>query len=150
MTVYLAGPVAALDDGGAAWREAIMDAYPDIDWHNPLDRWNVPDSDVTIGTDATVDDDGEAVTVRELVEHDKRLVRESDAVLVGWVDEQSVGTPMEVMLAHQHDIPVVVWIRDQTSTIGLSPWLRYHAVALTHVRKLAVQRLQALPEVAHD
>ena len=46
-TVYLAGPVAAYDDGGARWRNAIKDEFSDVEFKDPLSKYNVPLDDLT-------------------------------------------------------------------------------------------------------
>jgi len=130
--VYLAGPVAAYQDGGAAWRDRIIDEFGDqFEFRNPLDKYNVPVEDLTIvdGAGTTKDD---VVSVTELVEADKALLEESDGVLVGYSAVQSVGTPMEVMWAYERDMPVAVWLRDDTGYDELSPWYRYHASAVAN------------------
>lgn len=129
-TIYLAGPVAAYQDGGAAWRDRLVEEFGDeFAFRNPLDKYNVPVEDLTIVDGSTPSADG-CVSVTELVEGDKDLLRESDAVLVGYSDVQSIGTPMEVMWAYERDIPVAVWLRDATDYDQLSPWYRYHAGAV--------------------
>jgi len=131
-TIYLAGPVAAYQDGGAAWRDRVQEEFGhEFDFRNPLDKYNVPVDDLTIVDGAGTSTDG-VVSVTELVETDKQLLEESDAVLVGYSDVQSIGTPMEVMWAYERDIPVAVWLRDDTAYDDLSPWYRYHAGAVRY------------------
>ena len=142
-TLYLAGPVASLDDGGASWREGITEAHAGDDtvhFENPVAKYNVPAGDVEI-VEVDTDDPSE-VTPGEIVKADKSMLRESDGVLVGYSDVQSIGTPMEVMWAHERDVPVVVWIRDETLYGELSPWYRYHADAVTTSRSEAVSLLR--------
>jgi len=141
-TVYLAGPVAALDDGGASWREEITEAYAEDDVHfkNPVAKYNVPAGDVEIVS--VESDHPREVTPEEIVEADKEMLRESDGVLVGYSDVQSIGTPMEVMWAFERDIPVVIWIRDGTPHSELSPWYRHHADAGTNSAVMAVGALR--------
>ena len=142
-TIYLAGPVASLDDGGASWREEITEAHAEDDtvhFENPVAKYNVPAGDVEI-VEVDTDDPSE-VTPGEIVEADKSMLRESDGVLVGYSDVQSIGTPMEVMWAHERDVPVVIWIRDETLYGELSPWYRYHADAVTTSRSEAVSLLR--------
>ena len=142
-TIYLAGPVASLEDGGASWRQDLVDEYAeddDVHFENPVAKYNVPAGDVDI-VPSESDDPGE-VTPGEIVEADKSMLRESDGVLVGYSDVQSIGTPMEVMWAHERDVPVVIWIRDDTLYGELSPWYRYHADAVTTSRLEAVSLLR--------
>lgn len=126
-TIYLAGPVAAYQNGGAAWRSNVEERFGDeFDFRNPLDKYNVPVEDIEI-VDGAGTSSEDVVSVTELVEADKQLLRESDGVLVGYSDVQSVGTPMETMWAYERDVPVAVWLRDATGYDQLSPWYRYHA-----------------------
>jgi len=141
-TLYLAGPVAALDDGGASWREEITTVFArdyNVQFNNPVAKYNAPAGDVEIVSGAS--DDPSEVTPEEIVDADKDLLRESDGVLVGYSDVQSVGTPMEVMWASERDLPVVIWIRDGTSHSELSPWYRHHATVVTDSVAMAVEVL---------
>jgi nucleoside 2-deoxyribosyltransferase len=142
-TIYLAGPVAALDDGGASWREEITETYAeddDVHFENPVAKYNVPAGDVEIVPHES--DDPSEVTPEEIVEADKEMLRESDGALVGYSDVQSVGTPMEVMWTFERDMPVVIWIRDGTPHSELSPWYRHHAAAVTDSPAMAVESLR--------
>jgi len=138
--IYLAGPIAAEPDGGAAWREQLIADYPGVEWLNPLDRFNAPLEELVI-VDAPTEDDG-AVSVRELVEHDKRLLQRADGILAGYADVQQIGTPMEVIAGWRDDIPVSMWTRDDTPLTDISPWYRYHCGQITNDRGLAVSYLQ--------
>jgi len=140
MRVYLAGPIAAVDDGGAAWRDQLVSDYPDIEWLNPLDQYNVPLDDLYI-VDAPTEDES-AMSVRELVEHDKRLLAKADGILAGYSDVQQIGTPMEVIAGWRDDIPVSMWVRDGTPLTDISPWYRYHCGQITSDRGLAVSFLE--------
>lgn len=145
-TVYLAGPVAAYDDGGAGWREDVIKLFSDeYQFRNPLDKYNVPLDELEI-VPQRANRKG-TVGVKTLVEGDKQLLQESDAVLVGYTDVQSIGTPMEVMWARERDYPVALWIRDETGFADLSPWYRYHATATT---KDLTRALEYLAKQAGD
>jgi len=74
----------------------------------------------------------------EIVELDKRDIRESDILLVRWT-KPSVGTSMEVLYAFERDIPIILWV-DPGATI--SPWLRYHASLIVSDFKLAMEKLE--------
>ncbi|MFW5896372.1 MAG: hypothetical protein ACOCUA_03210 [archaeon] len=138
-TIYLAGPVAAYDDGGREWRDWVQDQFPDIEFKNPLAKYNVPLEELTITATETARED--AISVDRLVESDKRLLRESDALLVGYSDVKSIGTPMEVMWARERDYPVALWIRDDTDFEALSPWYRHHVTACTNDVTMAIGHL---------
>jgi len=140
-TVYLAGPVAELDDGGAGWRGDVEVEHGHLyDFRNPLSKYNVPVDGLTIVDGATHGGDN-VVSVSEIVEGDKHLLTESDAVLVGYSAVRSIGTPMEVMWAYERDKPVAIWLRDGTACEDLSPWYRYHADLVTNSVKLALGSL---------
>jgi hypothetical protein len=139
-TVYLAGPVAAVRDGGAGWRNAVTEAYgDDFEFANPLDKYNVPLDGLEIVPGNSPDDDEETVGVNEIVRGDKQLIRESDALLVGYLSVQSIGTPMEVFFAARRlNLPVALWIRDGTPIEDMSPWYRYHVDKMTHSVAMAL------------
>ena len=98
-TVYLAGPVMSMDDGGAGWREDV-EAYcgEALETRNPLSKYNIPVGDLQVVDSANHGGDN-TVSVSEIVENDKHLLAESDAVLVGYSQVHSIGTPMEVVQA---------------------------------------------------
>jgi hypothetical protein len=124
-TWYLAGPVQHVADGGKSWRDRIKDEYGHrYEFNDPLDKYNVPLDDLDVIPGRT-SGEGE-VSVAEIVEGDKELLFESDAVLVGYEAVQSVGTPMEVMWAFRRGYKIVLWIRDDTDPADLSPWYHYH------------------------
>lgn len=127
-TIYLAGPVAHAADGGAGWRSTVEETANSFETLNPLDKYNIPVDDLDIIHEGEAGD-GE-VTPKEIVTNDKRLIDESDAILVGYSAVQSVGTPMEVMYAFDTPKPVVLWIRDETPAEALSPWWYHHVSAV--------------------
>jgi nucleoside 2-deoxyribosyltransferase len=110
--VYLCGPINGCTDSECKdWREAVKQRFPNsID---PMKR----------------DYRGkEAESYREIVDLDKRDVRNSDVILVNY-DKPSVGTSMEVFYAWTLGIPVIVWCAQDAK---VSPWLRYHSTAFVH------------------
>lgn len=146
-TIYLAGPVMDTDDGGAEWRRDVVTQYGEqYEFRNPLSKYNVPASDVVVVDGAAPRPD--EVSVSELVTTDKRLIDESDGLLVGYSKRRSVGTPMEVMWAYERDYPVALWIRDNTAISDLSPWYRHHASAITNSIELALGHIDR--EVSGD
>lgn len=145
VTIYLAGPVATLDDGGAGWRESVLEYLggdETVEALNPLDKYNVPVDDLTVVHGMSDEDDETTVGTVEIVGSDKQLVEASDAVLVGYEDVKSIGTPMEVMYAYDRDKPVGIWIRDETDAEELSPWYRHHASAVTNSLPMAIGHLK--------
>lgn len=142
-TIYLAGPVGAESDGGAGWRNAISKEFAGrIETKNPLAKYNVRLEDLEVVPGTSDPDREDTVGVDEIVESDKAMIDASDAVLVGYSCVHSIGTPMEVMYAHQHGLPVAVWIRDETPVDHLSPWYRYHSTVMTTDVKAAIAHLE--------
>ena len=105
-----------------------------------MSKYNIPVGDLQVVDSANHGGDN-TVSVEEIVEGDKELLRQSDAVLVGYSAVRSIGTPMEVMWARERDMPVALWIRDGTAVDELSPWYRYHATAMTNSLPLALDQL---------
>jgi nucleoside 2-deoxyribosyltransferase len=111
LVVYLCGPINGCTDAECKdWREAAKEFFGHRD---PMKR----------------DYRGkEAESYREIVELDKRDIRQSDIVLVNYV-KPSVGTAMEVYYAWTLGKPVVLWCAPDAV---ISPWLRYHSTAIVH------------------
>lgn len=57
---------------------------------------------------------------REVMEFDLNAVRKSDLIIVNFNDEKSIGTAMEMMLAHEMHIPIIGINIDKRQ---LHPWL---------------------------
>ena len=127
-TVYLAGPVNHIEDGGKSWRDEIKDHYSDnefLDFRDPLDKYNIRVEDLEV---VPGEDSGEGeVSVAEIVHGDKEMIRECNALFVGYNPVRSIGTPMEVMYAYQKGYPIGIWDRESVGEEQLSPWYRYHA-----------------------
>jgi len=140
--IYLAGPVAALEDGGAGWRDRVTEEFGDeFELLNPLSKYNVPADELEV-VDGVSGAGAHTVGTHEIVEDDKRLLRHADGILVGYERVHSIGTPMEVMWASERDLPVAIWVRDETDFEDLSPWYRYHATAVTNAVALALRHLE--------
>lgn len=106
MKTYLCGPInGCTDEECRDWREFVKARLPDT--LDPMRR------------DYRGVEDEKFV---EIVEGDIADIEESDILLVNY-DRPSVGTSMEILLAHQRDKPVLVVCREDTK---ISPWLRYH------------------------
>ncbi len=126
-TVYLAGPVRNLDDGGSTWRQKVREKIePHYEIESPLDKYNPSVEDIEIVDDAVYGDDSK-VAYWEIVRSDKQQIKNSDILFVGHKDVQMIGTPMEVMFAFERDIPIVIWDIDNTGESNMSPWFRKHA-----------------------
>lgn len=112
MSIYLCGPINGCTDAEANdWRSAIKMIFANT--IDPMVR----------------DYRGkEATAYREIVDLDKRDVRQADVILVNY-DKPSVGTSMEVFYAWTLGKPIIVWCRFDAV---ISPWLRYHSTCLVH------------------
>lgn len=135
-TVYMAGPITHAPDHGHDWREAIQQDYPEVDWLNPLDQYDAHASEVEVVYTGEYIDEGDRVSTRAIVEHDKALIRQSDAVLCYWPGYQSDGTAMELCYADESGVPVVVWSEDAPA--DLSIWIYEHAFDVLPTRASAV------------
>jgi nucleoside 2-deoxyribosyltransferase len=124
MRIYLCGPInGCTDDEAMTWREWFKANYSLADFVDPMKR----------------DYRGrEAEDYREIVELDKRDVREVDVLLV-MCTQPSVGTSMEVFYAWTIGKPVLV-INESNKPI--SPWLRYHATAIVRTKELALEKVK--------
>jgi nucleoside 2-deoxyribosyltransferase len=126
MKVYLCGPINGCTDAEATnWRERIKEHFP-------------------AAIDPMVRDyrGRETFDYREIVDLDKRDVRNADVVLVNY-SKPSVGTSMEVFYAWTLGTPVVVWCEEGTS---ISPWLRYHATCFVYSLAEVVAKLQRMSQ----
>jgi len=122
MKIYLCGPInGCTDDEAITWREWFKSQPSFFDFIDPMKR----------------DYRGkEAQDYREIVELDKRDVREVDLLIVMYA-QPSVGTSMEIFYAWTIGKPVIV-INESNKPI--SPWLRYHATAIVGTKELALAK----------
>jgi nucleoside 2-deoxyribosyltransferase len=122
MRAYLCGPInGCTDDECQTWREWFKQQESFFDFIDPMKR----------------DYRGkEAEDYREIVELDKRDVREVDVLIVMYT-QPSVGTSMEIFYAWTIGKPVIV-INESNKPI--SPWMRYHATAIVRTKELALAK----------
>jgi len=132
--VYLAG--------GVEWREDVIDRFGDrIEFQNPLGKYDCDLDELTI-LPGVQEGDPTITGIVDIVEDDKGLLRNSDAVLVGYERSHgSVGTPMEVLYAFERDKPVALCIQDDTMHHEIPAWYRYHATAQVSAPRLALRHL---------
>ena len=84
LRVYLGGPIQHVNDYGKGWRNRLKKNHPEIDWVDPLDKYN------------TMEEAESEWTAEQVVEDDLRMIADCDAILVHWQETPSCGTPMEV------------------------------------------------------
>ena len=112
--VYLAGPINGCTDAEANdWRTAAKELLTrhDAEWLDPMRR----------------DYRGrEDEAVAEIVEGDKADIDACDVVIAS-CPRPSYGTAMEILYAWEVGKPVVVMHPEGSA---VSPWLRYHSVAV--------------------
>ena len=138
-TVYLAGPVRNLDDGGLSWRQEVRDKLkPYYEIESPLDKYNPSVEDIEV-VDQSFPQDDSKVECWEIVRSDKAQIDKSDVLFVGHANVQMIGTPMEVMYAYERDIPIAMWDMDDVGEENMSPWFRKHVdVIESDLQSLAV------------
>ena len=118
--IYLAGPIQHCDDSECIdWREQFASNYSHGVCYDPMRR------DYR---------DNYASRVNEIVLLDKRDIKNSDVMVVGYTRPSS-GTAMEIYYAHTLGLPIVV-INDEG--LPLSPWILYHATTVTDSLNCAV------------
>lgn len=114
MQIYLTGAVSNWDDP-FAWHDELegSDEWDDHEFVNPYTL-----NDFEIGDDEVYE------RPNEVVEPALSAVKDSDGLLVHWDDDAFlVGTAIEMWVAHQNDVPIVVWHDGYKD--NLSPWLLY-------------------------
>ncbi len=122
--VYLCGPINGCTDAEASnWRDEMKEHFP-----NSIDPMKRDYRGV------------EEAAYREIVDLDKRDVRECDIVLVNYI-KPSVGTAMEVFYAWTIGKPVIVWCADDTV---ISPWMRYHSTAFVHSVPAVIDKVKEM------
>ena len=114
MQVYLCGPINGCTDAEAKdWRQMIKNYIGEFQCIATMVR----------------DYRGKEIeNYREIVDLDKRDVRNASVILVNY-SGPSVGTSMEMFYAWTLGIPIVLWCK---SDAVISPWLRYHSTTIVH------------------
>lgn len=102
MKIYLAGPIQHAENNGRGWRKNLELWYDDVEFLNPLDKYDAAED---------YDDMRAEWDDEDVVEADLELIRESDGVLVHYEEGvPSYGTPCEAFYASRNlDKPVVAW-----------------------------------------
>jgi len=139
--VYLAGAVGNHPDP-VGWRADVTERFGDrIAFQNPLGKYDCDLDELTI-LPGVQEGDPTITGIVDIVEDDKELLRNSDAVFVGYERAHgSVGTPMEVLFAYERDKPVALCIQDDTMHHEIPAWYRYHVSAQLSNPRLALRHL---------
>lgn len=58
-------------------------------------------------------------TEKEVMKFDTRLVKNSNLIIVNANDPKSIGTSMEIAIAHEHNIPILILNKEDEK---LHPW----------------------------
>lgn len=115
--IYLAGGMQDLSfDEQNEWREKFCKKFiwevaqrrmskKVINIINPVDYYNL---------DKMIHD-----TEKEVVNFDTNFVRNSDLIVVNANDPRSIGTSMEIAIAHEHHIPILILNEKDNE---LHPW----------------------------
>lgn len=124
-TIYLAGPIVGCTDAEVHdWRGRVKKLWPG-DTLDPMRR----------------DYRGrQAGNEAEIVRLDLIDIAQSDGLLVNF-DKPSVGTSMEVYIAHQAGKPVVVVA---PADVVISPWLYHYSDGIVRTYETAVDLLRRL------
>jgi nucleoside 2-deoxyribosyltransferase len=126
-TIYLCGPIQGrTDEDCQGWRERAKQLWTG-DYNDPLRR-DYRGRELQPGVPA------------EIVANDTADIQCSDALLV-YFDKPSVGTAMEIYMAHTLGRPVVVV---DASGQPLSPWLVHHATIVVKSLDEAINHLELL------
>jgi len=141
-TVYLAGAVQDHPDP-VEWREEVIERFSDrVAFKNPLGRYDCAPDELTVLPGHQDGGDPATVGVADIVETDKELLDDSDAVFVGYErSHASAGTPMEVLHAYERGLPVALCIQDDTMHHEIPAWYRYHVTAQVSAPRLALRHL---------
>lgn len=130
LRVYLAGPIQHSGSRGKGWRERVKSMYDSIDWVDPIDKYDSSEEateSTTESSDSSTTGETESSEWEDerIVEEDKQLILDCDAVLLHYELTPSWGTPREQEFAVQHGIPV--YVQTAVPDSKLSPWLTVDA-----------------------
>lgn len=110
MKVYLAGPIMHTHDNGRSWREGVKATFPDVTFLDPLDH------------EHEFNGYGEAAP-EFVVEKDREMIRECDAVFLKYQKTPTWGSPREQEYAKHLGKPVGVYTNEE----DCSPWVTVDA-----------------------
>lgn len=142
--VYLSGPIRCVDDNGVTWRNELMDDFPDLVYHNPLDSYN-PEEEIILNDPINFDESESRrqVLPTEYVADDKIHIEMSECIFVGLPDNVARGTMMECMYGYMRDTPVFVWKIDAQEESG---WIYEHAEFMSDDREEVMEEVMGYVE----
>lgn len=133
--IYLTGAVSDFDDP-FQWHDELAesDEYGEHEFVNPYTL-----NPFDLGDDAVYE------RPHEVVEPAFDAIESSDGMLVRWDDDAFlVGTAMEILWAHIHDVPVVIWYDGYRD--NLSPWLLHTTRGIFESKEKALTVLLGFAE----
>lgn len=114
--IYLAGPARNMPyDEQVLWRSEIKNSL----WSGEYD-WNVYPK-LIMPNEYYNSDNYHSNDEKEVFDFDLNLVRHSDVVVALFNAIESIGTLVEISVAYENRIPVVIY---NTTGYNLHPWLR--------------------------
>jgi nucleoside 2-deoxyribosyltransferase len=125
MKIYLAGPINDCSiDEMTEWRDAMINAFPEHIFLNPVDFHFRPDE--------------YAKHYKQIVKGDLRLIEMADVVVAN-LPRPSIGTSMEIWYAASIGVPVLLISNIQ------HPWLLYTATCVVEDLASAIMAIRHLP-----
>lgn len=119
MKIYLAGAMSGIE-----WEEAVK-------WRSDVIEYFTNNSDLTV--DLEIFDptryvsDGLFSSDSEDMVFDLYNLRKSDIMICNW-DNDSIGTAIEIGVAKENNIPIVVYATDFDRIAKLHPWVKNSAL----------------------
>lgn len=122
--IYLSGPIRCVDDNGHGWRETVKEQYSEFNYNSPLDAFDPEEVEVLNDpVDFDPEEEKEQVYPSEYVFSDKKMINESEVILIGIPDVKARGTMMEAMYGYMRGTPFFVWVIDGQEESG---WIFDH------------------------
>lgn len=122
MRLYLAGAMSGVTwEEATGWRDNVISHYITKSNEGEL---NV---DLEIFNPCSYVVDGEVSSEREDMDFDLYKLRRSDFVICNW-NGDSIGTAIEIGVAKEHNIPIVVYTEDVDRLSKMHPWVKHSAI----------------------
>lgn len=123
MKIYLAGAMSGIDWNEAnEWRDDFIEYYYNQELSTELEIFN-PCNYVS----CTEDENGMSESDNEDMLFDLYNLRNSDIMVVNW-DNDSIGTSIEIGVAKENNIPILVYCTDIERLQKMHPWVKNSAL----------------------